>query len=314
MKCKGRFAPSPSGRMHLGNIYSALLSWLSAKSQGGEWLLRIEDLDHQRCRLEYANQIESDLQWLGLEWDEGGSRGGSSGPYYQSKRDDIYIEAFEVLKQQNLLYPCFCRRADLLASRAPHVADGIVVYSGRCRSLTDEQRQILMNERTPATRIIVPDRELSFVDIHYGRCTSNLAKDCGDFIIRRGDGNFAYQLAVVVDDALMGVTEVVRGNDLLSSTAQQIYLYELLGYHTPQFAHVPLLMSPEGHRLAKRDKGVDMGYLRENYSPEQLLGYIAYLSKIIDKNESISLKELLSVFDWSKIPYENIKIEAKSMI
>ena len=311
MKTKGRFAPSPSGRMHLGNIYSALISWLSAKSVGGEWLLRIEDLDRQRCKRECAEQIEDDLLWLGLEWDEGGSRGGSNAPYYQNMRNDIYISELQKLSEQNLLYPCYCRRADILASRAPHATDGTVVYTGRCRSLTDDERQRLSAERQPATRLIVPDAEVSFSDGHYGLQCANLAHDCGDFIVRRADGNFAYQLAVVVDDALMGVTEVVRGCDLMSSTHQQIYLYQLLGYEAPKFAHIPLLVNANGQRLSKRDASTDMGYLRQHFEPEQLIGFIAYHAQLIDRCERISLNELLKEFDWNRIPKQDITIEAE---
>lgn len=306
---KGRFAPSPSGRMHLGNVYSAVLSWLSAKSQGGEWLLRIEDLDTQRCKPEYALQIEDDLRWMGLVWDEGGSTGGPSGPYYQSQRNAIYQNELEKLHSKGLLYPCYCTRADIMASSAPHQTDGQVVYSGRCRTLSENQRIELEKVRKPATRLMVEDAEICFTDIHYGHQRFNLAHDCGDFIVQRADGNFAYQLAVVADDALMGVTEVVRGCDLLPSTPQQIYLYRLLGYDAPQFAHVPLLMSKDGHRLAKRDKGADMGFLRQTYTPEMLLGKIAYYAGLADNQEAISLRELTDEFQWEKVAKTGIVVE-----
>lgn len=305
---KGRFAPSPSGRMHLGNIYSAVLSWLSVKSRGGEWLLRIEDLDRQRCRPEYAAQIEDDLLWLGLEWDEGGSRGGCNGPYYQSQRDAVYERELQKLEARGLLYPCFCTRTDIMAASAPHQSDGVVVYSGRCRTLTAAERAAMSATRKPATRLCVPDADCTFTDGHYGLQHYNLARDCGDFIVRRADGNFAYQLAVVADDALMGVTEVVRGCDLLPSTPQQIYLYGLLGYPAPQFAHIPLLMSTGSHRLAKRDRGTDMGSLRQRYTPEQLLGIIAHLAGITDRPEPLTINEILHEFSWAKVPMENILV------
>lgn len=306
---KGRFAPSPSGRMHLGNVYSAVLSWLSARKQGGSWLLRIEDLDRQRCRQQFAEQIEDDLQWLGLEWDEGGSRGGQAGPYYQSQRSEIYQHAMESLSAQNLIYPCYCSRADIMASSAPHQSDGMVIYNGRCRNLTVEQRRTLGMRRKPAWRIIVPNTESLFSDMHYGPQQLNLATDCGDFIVQRSDGNFAYQLAVVADDALMGVTEVVRGCDLLQSTHQQLYLYNKLGYSAPQFAHLPLLMSVEGCRLAKRDTAAGMDALRAAHTPEQLLGIVGYLARIINKPCAISLSELISEFSWSKIPLANQTVD-----
>ena len=202
---KGRFAPSPTGRMHLGNVYSALLSWLSVRSQGGAWVLRIEDLDPQRSRREFARQIEDDLRWLGLEWDE---------YYVQSERGEIYTHYLEVLGQKSLTYPCYCTRADIMATQAPHESDGRIVYAGTCRPKQQEEAWLNVDShpsgRKPATRIIVPDEEISFVDAHYGEQSVNLARHCGDFVLRRADGAWAYQLAVVVDDALMGITEVVR--------------------------------------------------------------------------------------------------------
>lgn len=305
MSLKGRFAPSPSGRMHLGNVYSALMSYLSVKSRGGEWLLRIEDLDRQRCKSEYATQLMNDLRWMGLYWDEG-PRGDEDREYYQSERQSIYDEAFDRLREKNLIYDCFCRRADILASRAPHATDGTIVYSGHCRNLTDRQREELSATRRPAQRIIVEDRDVEYTDGNYGRQRCNLAHDCGDFIIRRADGNYAYQLAVVVDDALMGVTEVVRGNDLIDSTHQQIYLYQKLDYPTPQFSHLPLLMSREGHRLAKRDQGTDMGHIRETMTPEDVVGRLMYWAGEIEKEESMTIDEAVKTFDWRKMKKENI--------
>ena len=303
---RGRFAPSPSGRMHLGNIYSAVLSWLSARSQGGEWILRIEDLDRQRCRPEYATQIEDDLLWLGLDWDEGGSRGGTNAPYFQSQRDEFYQAELEKLKRKNLLYPCFCSRADIMAASAPHSSDGSVVYNGHCRNLTENERMVLLSTKIPSIRITVPDTASSFVDGHYGEQKCNLQHDCGDFIVQRADGNFAYQLAVVTDDALMGITEIVRGHDLLQATHQQIFLYKQLNYNIPTFTHLPLLITTQGARLAKRDKAADMGILRQQFKPEELLGTIAFLSHLIDRQQPISLAELTKEFSWSKIPKEDI--------
>lgn len=306
---KGRFAPSPSGRMHLGNVYSAVLSWLSVKSRGGEWLLRIEDLDRQRCHRQYADQIEDDLRWLGLEWDEGGSRGGPNGPYYQSERTDFYINIFEQLRDTGRLYPCFCTRADIMASSAPHQSDGVVVYSGKCRRLTAAQQAEFSAQRAPAVRLAVDEADCTFTDGHYGEQHYNLTRDCGDFIVRRADGNFAYQLAVVTDDALMGVTEVVRGCDLLSSTPQQILLYHLLNLPVPQFAHIPLLVASDGRRLAKRNAETDMGSLRQRYTPQQLLGLIAYLAGLTDRHEELSISEITSLFTWDKVPTENVVVD-----
>lgn len=291
----GRFAPSPSGRMHLGNIYTALLSWLSVKSRGGKWILRIEDLDPQRSKIEYARMIEDDLRWLGLEWDEGGIDGkGPNAPYMQSGRHHIYEDALEKLKATGLCYPCTCTRADILATQAPHESDGRVVYKGTCRPSVLPSPFI--EKPKAAVRIAVPDEEIIFTDRIKGTQTVNLARHCGDFIVRRGDGAWSYQLAVVVDDALMGVTEVMRGDDLLLSAAQQIYLYRLLGFSPPQFAHVPLVCNEDGIRLSKRDKSLSMEYLRTHYTPEEVLGMAAHRARLIPSPCPISFKELQELY------------------
>ncbi|MDE6637897.1 MAG: tRNA glutamyl-Q(34) synthetase GluQRS [Muribaculaceae bacterium] len=278
--------------MHLGNIYTALLSWLSVKSRGGKWILRIEDLDPQRSKLEYARMIEDDLHWLGLEWDEGGLDGkGPNGPYLQSKRHNFYEEALDRLKGTGLCYPCTCTRADILATQAPHESDGRVVYKGTCRP--DVLPSPYIEKYRAAVRIAVPDEEITFTDRIKGVQTVNLARHCGDFIVRRGDGAWSYQLAVVVDDALMGVTEVMRGDDLLLSAAQQIYLYRLLGYTPPEFAHVPLVCNEAGIRLSKRDKSLSMEYLRAHHTPEEILGMVAHRASLIPTSSPISLLHLL---------------------
>ena len=207
----GRFAPSPSGRMHLGNIFSCLMAWLSARSQDGRILLRIEDLDTARCPMRYAEQMIRDLLWLGLDWDQGPEVSGPNKPYFQSQRTALYQAALDRLEAQGLVYPCFCTRAELHAASAPHREDGLTVYAGTCRNLTPAEREERARRRSPALRLRVPDKEYSFTDGHMGPCAEHLARDCGDFLLRRSDGMFAYQLAVVVDDAAMGVTEVVRG-------------------------------------------------------------------------------------------------------
>lgn len=291
----GRFAPSPSGRMHLGNIYTAVLSWLSVKSRGGRWILRIEDLDPQRSKMEYACQIEDDLLWLGLDWDEGGiGCKGHNGPYMQSQRHHFYEEALEKLKATGLCYPCSCTRADILATQAPHESDGRVVYKGTCRP--SKLPSPFRAAPGASVRLAVPDREIVFVDRIKGEQRVNLAGHCGDFVLRRGDGAWSYQLAVVVDDALMGVTEVMRGDDLLLSAAQQIYLYELLGYKAPEFAHVPLVTNDAGIRLSKRDKSLSMEALRSAYGPDDILGIVAHRAGLIDKVCPVSLSGLLEIF------------------
>lgn len=212
----GRYAPSPSGRMHLGNLMCCLLAWLSAKSKGGQVLLRIEDLDTQRCPRSYADAIVDDLAWLGLAAD------GPTPPVYQSDRSEIYQRYFDELSRRGLVYPCFCSRSQLHAASAPHRSDGQVIYAGTCRGLTPAEIAERSKIRAPAWRVQVPDEVIAFEDGHMGHYEENLARDCGDFFLRRADGVFAYQLAVVVDDALMGVDEVVRGSDLLSSTPRQL--------------------------------------------------------------------------------------------
>ncbi|MDE6086444.1 MAG: tRNA glutamyl-Q(34) synthetase GluQRS [Muribaculaceae bacterium] len=292
----GRFAPSPTGRMHMGNIFTAVMSWLSVKSRGGRWILRIEDLDPQRSRLEYARIIEDDLNWLGLEWDEGGLDNiGSNGPYLQSKRHDLYREYLHRLELTGYTYPCHCTRADIMATQAPHRLDGRVVYAGTCRPANLPLPNPINSEGC-STRLYVPDREIKVDDMICGPSVFNLAEECGDFILRRADGAWSYQLAVVVDDAIMGVTEVMRGNDLLPSAAQQIYLHKLLGFTPPAFAHVPLIVNHEGRRLSKRDKEMAMDSLRLTYSPEEILGIVAYLASFLETPEPLSLNDLLDIY------------------
>lgn len=290
----GRFAPSPSGRMHLGNVFSAMLAWLSVKSQNGEMVLRIEDLDPDRCRPEYTETLKDDLRWLGLHWDR------EQTP--QSQRTDAYAEAFGWLEQQGLVYPCYCSRGELHAASAPHASDGRLLYAGTCRNLSAAERA--EKTKAPAWRLSVPDRFYSFTDGLQGHYSENLVEECGDFIIRRADGVYAYQLAVVADDAEGGITQVVRGMDLLDSTPRQLYLYELLGKEPPEFYHVPLLLSADGRRLSKRDRDLDLGVLRQKYTPEEILGRLAHLAGILDTPEAASAKELAGLFAWEKVTAE----------
>lgn len=309
--CRGRFAPSPSGRMHLGNIFTALISWLSVRKTGGEWILRIEDLDPQRSRLDYVRLIEDDLDWLGLDFDEGGSAGkGDSGPYTQSERGRFYRDALAGLRRQGLTYPCYCTRNEILSTVAPHESDGRIVYQGTCRPVRLGARFIGPPEgaKERSERIIVPDREIRFTDLIFGRQSVNLSAHCGDFVLRRSDGAWAYQLAVVVDDALMGITEVVRGCDLLLSSAQQIYLYELLGYAPPQFIHLPLICNEKGVRLSKRDGALSMENLRKRYASEELTGYLAWIAGVLPNPEPATPHDLISVFDFAKLHLDKPKI------
>ena len=299
-KLVGRFAPSPSGRMHLGNIFAALMSYISAKKVGGQWIVRIEDLDKERCRPEYADDILRDLEWLGLLWDSAVVR--------QSERDDLYLASFNMLKEKSLLYPCFCTRADLLSSSAPHAADGIRIYPGTCRNLKTFEIGELQKNRRPAWRIRVSGTD-EFTDGHYGRQRANLASDVGDFIVRRADGNFAYQLAVCVDDSAQGVSQVVRARDLLSSAHQQRFLYQNLGLSAPQFSHIPLILSPDGRRLSKRDKDCSMAFLRERFSAEEIIGKLMFLSGFLKENRPVTISDSLSLFSWEKLVKEDIVLQ-----
>ncbi len=300
----GRFAPSPTGRMHLGNVFTALLSWLSVRSAGGRWVLRIEDLDPQRSRREYAEIIEDDLRWLGLDWDEGGLAGaGAHGPYSQSLRGEIYNEYLRRLHSTGLVYACTCRRADILATQAPHQSDGRIIYAGTCRPpVLPAPFEAPAAGVSCSERLYVPGRAICFTDGVFGPQSVCLDTHCGDFVVRRADGAWAYQLAVVVDDALMGVTEVMRGSDLLLSTAQQLYLYDLLGLEAPEFVHVPLLCNSAGVRLSKRDGALGMAELRARCTPEQVIGRLAHLAGLTSDDAPVSARELIPVYSPQRIP------------
>lgn len=310
MAVTGRFAPSPSGRIHLGNILCCLLAWLSARQKDGRVILRIEDLDTARCPRRYGEQMCRDIQWLGLDWDEGPVIGGPSGPYEQSRRTALYQAALERLEAQGLVYPCFCTRAELHAASAPHREDGQVVYPGTCRGLTAEQatERARRTGRAPALRLRVPEEEITFIDGHMGEYGEWLPEDCGDFLLRRSDGMFAYQLAVVVDDAAMGVTEVVRGADLLASTPRQLLLYRLLGLEAPAFYHFPLLLGSDGQRLSKRNADAGLDTLGERYTASEILGKLAYLAGFNPSAEPRSGESLLADFAWEKVPRADIRI------
>ena len=295
----GRFAPTPSGRMHLGNVFAALMAWLSVRSQNGMMVLRMEDLDTERTKTEYAEILLDDLAWLGLDYDV------VTPP--QSTRTKVYDRYFSILQEKGLLYPCYCTRSQLHSVNAPHLSDGTYVYPGTCRSLTPEQRSTF--DRAPSWRVKVPDKLWEFTDRAQGFYQENLATDCGDFVVRRADGAYVYQLAVTVDDGEAGVTEVVRGRDLLSSAPRQMYLQELFGFHHPSYAHVPMLLAADGRRLSKRDKDLDLGQLRQNLSAQQLLGWLAYSAGLIDRKEPVSARELVTEFSWDKLKKEDISLD-----
>lgn len=294
----GRFAPSPSGRIHIGNLFSFLVAYIHARQQGGSVVLRIEDLDPDRSKQTYIDQLFYDLDWFGFEWD--------GEVLYQSKRTEAYEAAFGVLKDKNLVYPCFCTRADLHAARAPHAGEEREYY-GTCRGLMAAERLLKAELRNPSQRVIVPNAAIKFCDAFQGEQTFNLSTSSGDFIVRRSDGVFAYQLAVVVDDAYSGVTSVVRGYDLLSSTPRQIYLQQVLGFETPEYGHVPLILDASGVRLSKRNNDASLEYLvdRCKLSPERIMSELLFKAGVLPPefgvDEVSSLSDLIQLVDLSKL-------------
>jgi glutamyl-tRNA synthetase len=253
----------------------------------------MEDLDTQRTSEEFAQTLRSDLNWLGLTWDA------ETDP--QSRRSGVYDRYFQQLQDMGLLYPCYCTRSQLHNVNAPHLSDGTYVYAGTCRNLTQPPKN-----RLPSWRVRVPDREFVVEDLCQGTFRQNLSTDCGDFVVRRADGCYVYQLAVTVDDGEAGVTEVVRGMDLLGSAPRQMYLQELFGFVHPAYGHVPMLLAPDGRRLSKRDRDLDLGQLRLRLKPEELIGKLAVAAGILDHYEAISAKELAGEFSWEKLSGEAI--------
>ena len=242
--------------------------------------------------------------WLGLDYDRETPA--------QSLRTEAYDEAFRILEEKGLIYPCYCTRSQLHSVNAPHLSDGTYVYPGTCRGLTAQQRSAF--GRKPAWRVRVPEKVWSFTDRVQGAYSLNLSTECGDMVVRRADGVYVYQLAVTVDDGAAGVTEVTRGMDLLSSAPRQMYLQELLGLPHPEYAHVPMLLAPDGRRLSKRDRDLDLGELRRRVTPEQLIGTLAYAAGIISKLEPVSAAELAKEFRWEKVKGESLYLDASIFI
>jgi glutamyl-tRNA synthetase len=296
MSFRGRFAPSPTGRIHLGNARSALLGWLQARAAGGRFLLRIEDLDRARCRPQFLDDLYRDLEWLGLDWDEP--------PLVQSQRDALYREALEKLERTGRVYPCFCTRAEIArAASAPHgLSEEGPRYPGTCAGLPPEAATERARARAPALRFRAAPGEWCFEDGLHGRSCQDVATVVGDFVVRRNDGVASYQLAVVVDDAASGITDVLRGDDLLSSTPRQLKLYEALGLEPPRFWHVPLVLGEDGKRLAKREGAFAVAELRERGLPvERVLGLLAAWSGL-GEGDPVSLEELVRRFRPERLP------------
>ncbi len=298
----GRFAPSPTGRMHLGNVWVALLSDLAVHAKGGQQILRIEDLDPVRSSDTYMEQLVIDLAWLGIPADIGQT---PHSLIRQSDRTGLYREIFESWRENGLVYPCTCRRADLLAASAPHAEDGHRVYAGTCRPPELGPGSAYPGQtgsKSIAWRLLVESTQIQFADLVAGPQSLDLALDWGDFVVRRADGGFAYQMACAVDDALMGIDLVLRGRDLLRSTFPQLYIFRLLGKPEPTYAHVPLLVDPDGHRLSKRQQSLDLGALQQaGFTAPQLIGGLAALAGLIDRPEPVTAQELQTGFSLAKI-------------
>jgi glutamyl-tRNA synthetase len=301
----GRFAPSPTGPLHLGNARTALLSWLAARAAGGRYVMRVEDLDGPRVRAGQEARILDELRWLGLDWDEGPDVGGPVGPYRQSERLPRYAAALERLRAAGLVYPCSCSRAEIAtAAQAPHgPGDEGPRYPGTCRALGAGEAARRAGGRSPAWRFRVPEGTVvEFEDGVHGHRRHDVAAEAGDFVVARADGVPAYQLAVVVDDAAMGVTEVVRGDDLLPSTARQLLLYRALGLPPPRFAHVPLVAGEDGARLAKRHGALSLGELREQgVDPRAVIGLLAALSGLGPPGGRAAPQQLLAGFSLARV-------------
>ncbi|MCY0901318.1 MAG: tRNA glutamyl-Q(34) synthetase GluQRS [Firmicutes bacterium] len=304
---RGRFAPTPSGSMHLGNAMTALLAWLQMRRLGGAMVLRIEDLDLARSRPFWRDQILTDLRWLGLDWDEGPDCGGPFAPYLQSERQERYRHALQTLHQAGLLYPCYCSRKDLQSiGRAPHglIAEG-PAYPGTCADLTDQEQRVRQRLKSPALRFRLPDTDGEVDDALCG-AVQYPARHGGDFVVQRADGVISYQLAVVVDDAAMDITHVLRGRDLLDSTWRQVHLYKALGLRSPAFAHSPLVTSTDGARLSKSDGSRSLSALRQSgVQSETIIGALAAACGLIDRPEATSPVDLIHSFSLEKIKQNN---------
>lgn len=301
---RGRFAPSPTGYIHLGNVWTAFLAWLQVRQQKGTLILRIEDIDEQRSKPEYTQALLEDLAWLGLDWDEGPGKGGPYGPYIQQERYSLYEKALQELQAKHLLYPCYCSRARLQAIGAPHEGEHRL-YDGHCYGMPEEQRRQM--DRKPSWRVHVPHVSVSFTDGSYGPFSDYLPRVCGDFVVRRADGLYAYQLAVAVDDGSMGITHVLRGRDLLSSTAQQIWLMEVLGYTPPSYTHVPMLIDASGNRLSKRQQGITVRSLRDRgVQADALLSALALAGGLVSERRLYHKGELLRLCNFQTMTTHDI--------
>ncbi len=306
---RGRYAPSPTGHLHLGNARTALLALWHTRSLGGQFVMRTEDLDAQRSRPELAAANLDELRWLGLCWDEGPDLGGAYGPYLQSERFKFYERALETLYKRGHLAECYLSRKDVQGvASAPHGAGA--VYGEAQRGLNAQVRERRQREgRTPSLRFRVEPQTLSVHDDVLGNVTLNPAES-GDFVVRRADGAWAYQLAVVVDDLAMNITHVLRGDDLLPSTGAQILLYRALGSEPPAFAHVPLLLDTDGARMAKRKGSLTLSALRgAGVRPERVVGLLTFTLGLTDGPLEVHTDDFTKTFELSGISKEAFRLE-----
>ena len=303
---RGRLAPSPTGYLHIGNARSFLLAWLQMRSLGGQIILRIEDLDTQRATPNAAEQIVRDLRWIGIDWDNH-----LTADYFQSNRSPLYQEALASLQNRGLIYPCFCSRKDLRSiASAPHHNDE-PIYPGTCRNFSEEERQQRGHEKSPALRFAVrPGTVIEHHDGVAGPQREDVGSTTGDFIVARADGVVGYQLAVVVDDISMGITHVLRGDDLLGSAPRQILLHHTFGAVPPMFTHVPLVLGSDGSRLAKRHGSVSVRELRAGgTTAERLVGWMAWSCGVMDRPAPITAMELIPEFNVSSIARETTQLK-----
>lgn len=295
-----RFAPSPTGYLHLGNVWVAFINWLWTRQHQGKLILRIEDIDTNRCKTEYISALQEDLEWLGLDWDEGPGDFGAYGEPIQSKRHFLYQKVLKKWELENEIYPCFCTRARIRQiSSAPHLGEAMPTYDGHCRNLSAADRETQWKD--PSWRIKMEDEKISFSDMFCGTQSKMMKKGRDDFVIFRADGLVSYQLASSLDDGEMAVTHVFRGNDLLSSTFYQIYILKKSGYQIPVYGHLPLLVDKDGIRLSKRQQGITIRDLRRSGSASsEIIGMLLYWAGAIKKPMNMTAHETLK-----NIPFES---------
>lgn len=311
----GRLAPSPTGGLHLGHARTFLAAWLSARSSGGRVVLRIEDIDASRVRPESTAGAIADLRWLGLDWDEGPDVGGPNGPYLQSGRKPLYVQALDRLKAMELVYPCTCTRADIArAASAPHPGEEGPGYPGTCSHRRAADASTLSG-RAFSWRFRVAAGQVWWDDLVRETVAGDPLLDGGDFLVGRSSGEPSYQLAVVCDDAAMGVNEVIRGDDLVTSTPRQLLVYSALGLPEPRFGHVPLVVGPDGRRLAKRDGSIKLATLRDSgVDPLRLVARLASSCGIEGVGDRAAPRSLVGGFRLDRLPKTSWVVEAEFLV